>query len=209
MIDNINDIQILTVNDDNHYLNNACDKVKSIEEGKEIANTLFQVLNRDGRGIGLAANQIGIHKQVCVVNVREPLYFINPVITPIESEGTFVYLETCLSMPMQVVRTERWKSIAVQADNIEGTVIYDITHISQDDVMESNEALEMAAIQHEIDHLKGLLMIHRKYNIKPIQVGRTIGRNDKILIKKGNESKEIKYKSLEVYTNEGWIYEKI
>ena len=52
----------------------------SVEEGLSIATELFQILNKRGDGIGLAANQVGIDAQVAVVNVREPLVLINPKI---------------------------------------------------------------------------------------------------------------------------------
>ena len=45
-------------------------KEVSVEEGLEIAKELFQILNKRGDGIGLAANQVGIDAQVAVVNVR-------------------------------------------------------------------------------------------------------------------------------------------
>ena len=208
MEDTTNQIKIITVNDINNYLSISCDAVESIEEGEKIATALFRVLT-DANGAGLAANQIGIRKKVFVVKVKEPMYFINPVITPIESAGKFVYLETCLSIPMRVCRTERWKSIAVQADNIEGTSIYDISHVHVDDIMESQDALEIAVIQHEADHLNGMLMTYREYTVAPIRIERTPDRNDRIIIKRGEDIKKIKYKHLDEYTSQGWIYEEI
>ena len=55
-------------------------KEVSVEEGRTIATELFQILNKRGDGIGLAANQVGIDAQVAVVNVIEPLVLINPII---------------------------------------------------------------------------------------------------------------------------------
>ena len=52
----------------------------SVEEGYKIATELFQILNKRGDGIGLAANQVGIDAQVAVVNVKEPIVLINPEI---------------------------------------------------------------------------------------------------------------------------------
>ena len=59
-------------------LKQVCDKVTSIEEGEAIAVKLLEELNQSGSGVGLAANQIGINKRVCVVNVKEPIV-IEPV----------------------------------------------------------------------------------------------------------------------------------
>ena len=70
----------------------------SVEEGYEIATKLFQVLNKRGDGIGLAANQVGIDAQVAVVNVREPLVLINPKILSKEVEIPFY--EGCLSLSL-------------------------------------------------------------------------------------------------------------
>ena len=51
-----------------------------IPEGHEISRELIQVLKERGDGIGLAANQVGINKRVCVINVKEPIVLINPKI---------------------------------------------------------------------------------------------------------------------------------
>ena len=61
----------------NEYINSKLREV-SVEEGLVIAEELFQILNKRGDGIGLAANQVGIDAQVAIVNVREPLVLINP-----------------------------------------------------------------------------------------------------------------------------------
>ena len=52
----------------------------SIEEGEKIGAQLLHELRQSENGIGLAANQIGINKRVCVVNVKNPLVLINPKI---------------------------------------------------------------------------------------------------------------------------------
>ena len=67
----------------------------TVEEGYDIARKLFQILNKRGDGIGLAANQVGIDAQVAVVNVREPLVLINPKV--ISKEHEIDYYEGCLN----------------------------------------------------------------------------------------------------------------
>ena len=52
----------------------------SIKEGEDIAVRLLHELRQSESGIGLAANQIGINKRVCVINVKEPIVLINPKI---------------------------------------------------------------------------------------------------------------------------------
>ena len=67
---------------DKNKLKTKCEPVKDIFEGEEIASKLFnELINSKIGGIGLAANQIGINKRVCVVNVKEPIALVNPVIT--------------------------------------------------------------------------------------------------------------------------------
>ena len=68
----------------------------SIKEGEEIGVRLLHELRKSENGIGLAANQIGIQKRVCVVNVKEPLVLINPKIVE-KSKEQFVFPEVvCL-----------------------------------------------------------------------------------------------------------------
>ena len=66
-------------------LNQPCEPCSSVEEGEEIAAKLLDYLNNSETGIGLAANQIGINKRVCVINIptsnnKEPIILINPEI---------------------------------------------------------------------------------------------------------------------------------
>ena len=71
------------------------------QEIDEISVTLLQELKRHG-GIGLSANQIGINKRACVINVKEPLVLINPRVAEV-SEESVAYVEQCLSMLKQCV----------------------------------------------------------------------------------------------------------
>jgi peptide deformylase len=89
------------------------------EEIDEISVTLLQELKKHG-GIGLSANQIGINKRACVINVKEPLVLINPRVAEV-SEESVVYVEQCLSMPKTMrkpVQTVRFKTITVECDNL-------------------------------------------------------------------------------------------
>ncbi len=92
-------------------------KEVSIEEGFKIAEELFRILNKRKDGIGLAANQLGIDAAVAVVNVREPLILINPVIK--EQWGEIDYYEGCLSYPKKGVNTKRYKNIIVHTEQEE------------------------------------------------------------------------------------------
>ena len=66
--------------EDNPVINKKLRKV-SVDEGLKIAEELLNILSERKDGIGLAANQVGYDARVAVVNIREPLILINPVIT--------------------------------------------------------------------------------------------------------------------------------
>ena len=160
---------------------------------------LLDELKNSENGIGLAANQIGINKRVCVINVKEePLILINPEITE-RSEETFVFPEGCLSFPDKHVRTIRHTSVTVKSGNHDGKMVF--TAESKN----INDAFECACVQHEIDHLDGITMFDREFKQEPIKrKSKKIGRNDKVLIAKGTESKTIKYKKAELLLDDGW-----
>ena len=90
---------------DKNKLTTPCEVV-SVKEGEDIAANLLQELRQSESGIGLAANQIGIQKRVCVVNVKEPLVLINPKIVE-KSKEQFVFPEGCLSFPDSKIKTTR------------------------------------------------------------------------------------------------------
>ena len=95
----------------NLVINKKLRKV-SVDEGLKIDEILFTTLNERKDGIGLAANQVGIDAAVAVVNVREPLILINPVIT--EQWDEIDYYEGCLSYPKHGVKTKRYRNIIIQ-----------------------------------------------------------------------------------------------
>ena len=97
-------------------------KEVSVEEGMVIAKELFEILNKRKDGIGLAANQVGIDAQVAVVNVREPLVLINPKI--ISKKDKIPFYEGCLSFPSKGVHTERYETIEVKTEQIDGSWIF-------------------------------------------------------------------------------------
>lgn len=178
-------------------LQTLCEEVSSVEEGEEIGAQLLKELTETKSGIGLAANQVGINKRVCVINVKEPLVLINPKIVE-TSEETFVFPEGCLSFPNKNIRTTRFVEVTVEADNHEGQLSFSA---KSEDI---NDAFECACVQHEIDHLDGVTMFDREWKQEPIKVEKKIGRNDKVLIACGTESKVMKYKKAEPLLEDGW-----
>ena len=199
--------KIITENTKGYYptiLKEICEPCESVEEGEKIAVDLLNTLTEHKSGIGLAANQIGINKRVCVVHIpkREPLIFINPRIVSKEQEITGVP-EACLSFPGETVTTTRYSLITVEADNWEEDVV--LGPMSEDRQESTDELWECIATQHEIDHLNGKTMYDRELKREPIRrESRKIGRNEKVEITNGTDTKTIKYKKIEPFLLEGW-----
>ena len=182
----------------------------SVEEGLAIAEKLFQILNERGDGIGLAANQVGIDAQVAVVNVREPLVLINPKI--ISKTDEIPYYEGCLSYPGKGVHTKRYETIEVQTAQSESGWLFsgcdtgETGKGSWEETKKKNEdrdirLLESVCVQHEIDHLNGMTIMDRQM-ITTI-TNEKIGRNQKVTISNGSETKELKWKKAETLVNNG------
>ena len=181
-------------------LQEKCSPV-SIKEGEEIGVRLLHELRESENGIGLAANQIGINKRVCVINVKEPLVLINPKIVK-KSKEQFIFPEGCLSFPDSKIKTIRHESIVVEADNHKDKLSFSAN--SKD----INDAFECVCVQHEIDHLDGITMFDREFKNEPLVRGKNapqkIGRNQKVTITKGSESKVLKYKKAHPMLEDGW-----
>ena len=150
----------------------------SVEEGNLIATELFQILNKRKDGIGLAANQVGIDAQVAVVNVREPLVLINPKILSKEVEIPFY--EGCLSYPGKGVNTKRYRDIVISTEQSESDWYFSGAQESKDSKGSwgsSTRTLESVCVQHEIDHLNGVVCMDRKVNTTIVK-DKKVGRNE-------------------------------
>lgn len=102
---------------------------------------------RDAPGVGLAAPQIGEPLQVCVIEVESRLYeLVNPVIT--RASGEESDLEGCLSVPGYVAYVPRKEKVWLEAQDRDGRRI-----------KATGAGLLARAMQHELDHLKGILYI--------------------------------------------------
>jgi peptide deformylase len=173
---------------DEKLLRNKCVDV-SLEEGELIAAQLFDVLSTSEAGVAIAANQIGIEKNVVVINVKEPIYLINPKIT--NQSGEIYYDEGCLSFPGKSAKTKRFSTIEVSADNYPAGVCF--TSLSRNEI----DMLECVAAQHELDHLNGITMFDREVKLEPIKSERKFGRNEKVTITRDEEKRELKWKKAE------------
>ena len=178
-------------------LKQICEPCESIEEGEKIgAKLLKELTNSKESGIGLAANQIGINKRVCVINVKETVVLINPEITE-SSEEWFVFPEGCLSFPNDKIRTRRHVTIKVKADNHESILSFNA------EGKDIKDAFECACVQHEIDHLDGITMFDRAVVAQPYRAPEKIGRNERVTITDGKETKELKWKKAQPLVESG------
>ena len=158
----------------------------SVEEGNSIATELFQILNKRGDGIGLAANQVGIDAQVAVVNVTEPLVLINPKI--IHKEVEIPFYEGCLSYPGKGVNTNRYRDVIISTEQSESDWYFSGAAVPKDskgswekehsnNKDEQIRLLESVCVQHEIDHLNGVICMDRKRDTTIVK-DRKVGRNE-------------------------------
>ena len=133
---------------------------------RTIISDMFDTMY-DARGIGLAATQVGIEQRIVVIDlqepesdaedakpVRAPLVFVNPELVSV-SEETAVYNEGCLSIPDQYAEVERPARCRVKWLDGEGA-----GHEADFD------GLLATGIQHEIDHLNGVLFIDHISRLK-------------------------------------------
>ena len=196
---------------DNPVINKKLKEV-SLEEGLEIAKVLFETLNKRKDGIGLAANQVGIDASVAVVNVREPIILINPKV--VEQWEEIDFYEGCLSYPKKGVTTKRYKNIVINTEQEEcdwyfsgapnpsdGKGSWERENSDKED--EDLRTLEAVCIQHEIDHLNGVICMDREIKSEPIRVSGKFGRNEIVMITNGEESKDLKWKKAKPLIDSG------
>ena len=129
--------------------------VKEITPGilnfiKDMAETMYA-----DSGVGLAAPQVGVSKRIIILDGEEDglIVLINPVI--VKSEGEVVEEEGCLSIPGIYSQVRRSSKVTVKALNENG-----------DPIEITKEGLTARALQHEIDHLDGILFIDRIGRLK-------------------------------------------
>lgn len=120
------------------------------EDLLRLVDDMFETMY-EAPGIGLAASQVNVHKQLIVMDISEnrdqPLVFINPKITVLD-ETPKPYDEGCLSVPGFYETVERPQKIRVDALDSHGKPF------SIED-----DGLLAVCIQHEMDHLKGKLFV--------------------------------------------------
>ena len=159
----------------------------------------------------MSANQIGLNKRICVINVRDtPLVLVNPQIVD-ENTEKLIYFEGCLSLPKTMkkpIKTVRSYSVKVKADNFPEVLEFGTEERNHKDInalFSDLSLLESVCVQHEIDHLNGLTIRDRQYTetVKLTAFGK-LGRNEKLLLKKDEQTLSVKKKNLSTYLEQGW-----
>ena len=122
----------------------------------DLAHTMYEA-----PGIGLAATQVDVHKRVIVIDISEAKndlkVFINPEI--IVADGEIVGEEGCLSVPEYYESVRRAAHVVVRAQDASGKTFE----------LEATDLLAVC-IQHEMDHLKGIVFVEHLSQLKQIRI---------------------------------------
>ena len=125
----------------------------------------------DAPGIGLAAIQIGVPKRIIVMDIsrdedkKEPIYFVNPVIKN-KNKDKAKYEEGCLSVPDQFAEIERPNACEVEYLDYNGKKR-----------LLKADGLLATCIQHEMDHLEGILFIDYLSKLKRSMIIKKLSKN--------------------------------
>ena len=141
--------------------------------GKEEQNLMDDMLETmyAANGIGLAAIQIGIPKRIIVMDIskeknkKEPRYFVNPVIKN-KDKLKSTYEEGCLSVPNQFAEIDRPKNCEIEF----------LDYYGEKKILKA-EGLLATCIQHEMDHLEGILFIDYLSKLKKSMIIKKLSKN--------------------------------
>ena len=152
------------ITEPNKLLRQVSKPVKKVgDEEQKLMDDMLETMY-DANGIGLAAIQIGIPKRIIVMDIskevgkKEPRYFVNPVILnkdPINN----THEEGCLSVPEQFAEIDRPSKCEVEYLNYNGKK-----------KLLKAEGLFATCIQHEMDHLEGILFIDYLSKLKKTMI---------------------------------------
>jgi len=153
--------RILTVDTDMSVLKTVSTPVEAVDDDlRALMDDMLETMY-DAPGIGLAAIQVGVPKRVIVMDIakgedepKAPRYFVNPEILW-ASEETAPYEEGCLSVPEIFDEVERPARVRLRYLDYDGKA-----------VEEEAEGLFAVCIQHEMDHLEGVLFIDHLSRLK-------------------------------------------
>jgi peptide deformylase len=137
----------------NKKLREKAKEVKKNEDVRKIAEEMLETMY-SAPGIGLAATQVGIPLRIIVIDItppdqkKNPIVLLNPVI--LKREGETKFEEGCLSFPGVYEEVERASKVWFSGYDLNWKEVYGTA-----------EGLLARALQHEIDHLDGILFIDR------------------------------------------------
>ena len=168
------------ITEPNKILRQKSSPVNKIEKEEQLLMDDMLETMYDAKGIGLAAIQIGVPKRIIVMDIskndkeKNPMYFVNPVIKNKISE-TSTYEEGCLSVPNFFAEVERPKKCEVEYQDYNGVK----------KILKA-EGLLATCIQHEMDHLEGILFIDHLSKLKKTMIVKKLSkqknRPDRIII---------------------------
>ena len=159
------------ITEPNKLLRQISKPVKNV--GKEEQQLMDDMLDTmyAANGIGLAAIQIGVPKRIIVMDIskdpekKEPRFFVNPIIKNKDPEKS-TYEEGCLSVPNQFAEIDRPSQCDVEYLDYNGTK--QVLHA---------EGLLATCIQHEMDHLEGILFIDYLSKLKKSMIIKKLSKN--------------------------------
>jgi len=146
----------------NPTLRSKCGEVENFSDRsvrqtiQDLRDTLADFRARNGFGRGIAAPQIGVEKRIIFININKPLTLINPEIIR-RSRSTMILWDDCFSFPEILVKVKR---------NLTVSVRYYDEHGTRNELVAEASLSEL--LQHEIDHLDGILAIDRAIDSKHI-----------------------------------------
>ena len=156
------------------FLRQISQEVEKVDD--EIRKLMDDMLETmyEAPGIGLAAIQIGVPKRVIVIDLskekeKTPMYFVNPKAV-IKSKNNSTYEEGCLSVPGQFAEVDRPNECHVRYLDYNG----------QNRELKA-EGLLATCIQHEIDHLEGILFIDYLSKLKKNYIVKKLSKQKKVL----------------------------
>ena len=127
-------------------------------------------------GIGLAAIQIGVPKRIIVMDInkeenkKKPMYFVNPVVKDKNLEKS-TYEEGCLSVPNQFAEIDRPSKCEVEY----------LDYYGEKKILKANGLLA-TCIQHEMDHLEGILFIDYLSKLKKSMIVKKLSKASRIVV---------------------------
>ena len=155
----------------NKLLRQVSKSVKKVgREERQLMDDMLETMYA-ANGIGLAAIQIGVPKRIIVMDIskdenkKEPRYFVNPIITNKDTLKS-TYEEGCLSVPNQFAEIDRPKKCDVEYFDYNG-----------EKKLLRAEGLLATCIQHEMDHLEGILFIDYLSKLKKSMIIKKLSKD--------------------------------